>query len=242
MFYTYYWWFLGAILLCMIFSGYASSKVHSAYAKYSAVPARSGLSGFDTASKLLSANDIHDITIGQIGGALTDHYNPSGKIVNLSASTYSQTSVAAVAVAAHEIGHVLQKKSGYVFYNLRTALVPVVNFGSRLALPLVIIGLLIDLFAHAVAPDIGFYIALVGVVLYGSSFLFALITLPVELNASRRAKKELVKNGILSEDEVDGASKVLSAAALTYLASLLVSLVYFLRFFVYVIALFGRRK
>lgn len=236
-----YLWFLGALLLCMVFSIYASVKVNRTFAKYSKVPSRSGYSGYDTALRLMQANQITDISIGQISGNLTDHYHPTKKIVNLSASTYSSHSVAAVAVAAHEMGHVMQKKTGYLFYKVRTALVPVVNFGSYLAMPLVLIGLIIDLLATTADANIGFYIALVGVVLYGGSFLFALVTLPVELNASRRAKKMLVSEGILAEDEVDGASKVLSAAALTYLASLLTSLVYFLRFFLYVITIFGRR-
>ena len=173
---------------------------------------------------------------------MADHYHPTKKIVNLSESTYGNNSVAAVAVAAHEMGHVMQKQRGYVFYKLRTALVPVVNFGTRMAMPLVLIGLLLEYFVEMSNPDVGFYIALVGVIFYGGSLLFALITLPVELNASKRAKKMLLAEGILSQDEISGASEVLSAAALTYLASLLTSLVYFLRFLVRVLTLFGRRN
>lgn len=237
-----YLWFLGAILLCMAFSIYASAKVNGTFAKFNAVPSRSGFTGHDTVLKLMSDNGISDISVGRIRGTLTDHYHPTKQIVNLSDSTYASSSVAAIAVAAHEMGHVMQKKSGYFFYKVRTALVPVVNFGSYLAMPLVLIGLLTDLFLGAVNADIGFYIALAGVALYGGSFLFALITLPVELNASKRAEKMLLAEGILAEDEMAGGRKVLSAAALTYLASLLSSLVYFLRFFVYVLALFGRRN
>ncbi len=246
MYFQDYLWFLGAILLCMIFSIYASGKVNRAYATYSSIRPRSGMTGYDTAMKLMSANGIQGISIGLIKGNLTDHYHPTKKIVNLSESTYSNSSIAAVAVAAHEMGHVMQKKNGYLFYKVRTALVPVVNFGSYLAMPLamplVIIGLLIDLFVVTADAQVGFYIALVGVALYGGSFLFALITLPVEFNASKRAKKMLVAEGILAQDEIHGAEEVLSAAALTYLASLLTSLVYFLRFFVYVLTIFNRRK
>ncbi len=242
MYWNDYFWFLGAIALCMIFSIYASTKVNSAFRKYNHVANRSGMTGYDTAVRLMRSNDVQGISIGRVQGQLSDHYHPAKKIVNLSESTYGSNSVAAVAVAAHEMGHVMQKKDGYLFYRLRTALVPVVNFGSRLAMPLVLIGLLIDLFASTANPDVGFYIALVGVVLYGASFLFALITLPVELNASKRAKKMLVAEGILTKDELSGASEVLSAAALTYLASLLTSLVYFLRFLVYVLTIFGRRN
>lgn len=237
-----YMWFLLAIFACMIFSLVASAKVHSAYAKYAKVMCRSGATGYDTATRLMRANGVTGIAVGRISGNLTDHYHPSKQIVNLSESTYGNSSVAAVAVAAHEIGHVMQKQEGYLFYRVRTALVPVVNFGSWLAMPLVLIGLLLDLFAFSTNPDVGFYVAMVGVLLYGSAFLFALVTLPVELDASRRAGKMLVAEGILTQDELPGAKKVLSAAALTYLASLLTSLVYFLRFLLYVLAIFGRRR
>ena len=147
-----------------------------------------------------------------------------------------------MAVAAHEIGHVMQKKEGYSLYKLRTALVPAVNFGTFLAMPLVLVGLLLDYFVVTADANTGFYVALVGVALYGGSLLFALVTLPVELDASRRAKKMLLAEGILREDEIGAASEVLSAAAMTYLASLLTSIVMFLRFLLYVLTIFGRRN
>ncbi len=237
-----YFWFLGAILVCTIFSLFASAKVKGAFSKYNSVSNRSGMTGYDTAVRLMRANGVRGISVGRVSGTLTDHYHPTMEVVNLSESTYGSNSVAAVAVAAHEIGHVMQKQDGYLFYRLRTALVPVVNFGSRLAMPLVLIGLLIDIFLMSAESGVGFYIAMVGVILYGGSLLFALVTYPVELNASRRAKAMLIENGILQEDEIGGAQKVLSAASLTYLASLLTSLVYFLRFLVYVLTIFGRRN
>lgn len=237
-----YLWFLGAIVFCMLFGIFANAKINSTFAKYNGVMTRSGMTGYSTAVRLMEANGIYDIAIGRASGHLTDHYNPSKKIVNLSDSTYNSSSVAAVAVAAHEMGHVMQKKNAYVFYNIRTALVPIVNFGAGLALPLVLIGLLLNIFATSLDENIGFYIALVGVLLYGTSFLFTLVTYPVERNASKRAKKMLVAEGILTEEEIKGASAVLSAAALTYLAALLTQLVYFLRFFVMVMTLFGRRN
>lgn len=236
-----YFGFLIAILACMIFSAVASAKVNRAFSKYDKCRNRHGYTGFDAAAKLLRANQVNDIAIGRVGGKLSDHYHPTKKIVNLSASTYDSASVAAVAVAAHEIGHVMQKKNGYLFYRFRTALVPVVNIGSMLATPLVLIGILFDIFIAAANEETGFYIAMAGVVLYGGSLLFALITLPVEWNASRRAKKMLISEGILTEDEMEGADAVLSAAALTYLASLLTSLVYFLRFLFQVLLIFGKR-
>ncbi len=242
MFLRDYIWFLAAISICMLLSAIASGKVRSAFNKYNSVRCRSGMSGYDTVSNLLRRRGVLDISVGRVRGFLTDHYHPKKAIVNLSESTYNNSSVAAVAVAAHEVGHVMQKKEGYSFYKLRTALVPVVNFGTFLAMPLVLVGLLFDYFVATADANTGFYIALVGVALYGGSLLFALVTLPVELDASRRAKAMLVSEGILREDELGAASEVLSAAAMTYLASLLTSLVFFLRFLFYVLRLFGRRN
>lgn len=237
-----YIWFMVALLVCIVFSAIASGKVHSSFAKYRGVRCRSQMTGYDTVTRLMRVNGIRDIAVGRVAGKLTDHYHPSKKIVNLSESTYDSDSVAAVAVAAHEMGHVMQKQNGYVLYRLRTALVPIVNFGSHLAMPLVLVGLLLDLFVELANFQAGFYIAMVGVCLYGGSLLFALVTLPVELNASKRAKEMLLAEGILTEAEIPAAKEVLSAAALTYFASLLTSLVYFLRFLVYVLTIFGRRN
>ena len=237
----YYYWFLLALIACSIFSLIASMKVKGAFAKHNKTRCRSGLTGYDVASRLLRAGGVYDIAIGKTGGELTDHYHPVNKIVNLSESTHDNASVAAVAVAAHEIGHVMQKKDGYWLYNIRTALVPVANFGSFLAMPLVLIGLLIEYFMVTSTEDLGFYIAMIGVAFYGASLLFALATLPVELDASRRAGKMLLSEHILTQEELPAVKQVLSAAALTYLASLLTSLVYFLRFLFYVLSLFGRR-
>jgi Zn-dependent membrane protease YugP len=178
-----------------------------------------------------------------VKGSLSDHYHPKKKIVNLSESTYGNDSIAAVAVAAHEIGHVMQKKKGYIPYKLRTALVPVVNIGSYLALPLVLLGMVLDIFvASTQNSDLGYWLAMLGVILYGGSTVFMLVTLPVELNASRRAKKMLLAEGIITDEELPYADKMLSAAAMTYVASLLTSLVYFLRFALWVFMLFGGRR
>jgi Zn-dependent membrane protease YugP len=199
------------------------------------------MTGYDTAVRLLRANGVNDISVGRVRGSLTDHYHPTKKIVNLSESVYGDASIASVAVAAHEIGHVMQKKTGYGLYKLRTALVPITNIGSRLALPLVLVGLILDIFVGmSQNSNAGFTLALCGVALYGLSTLFALVTLPVELNASRRAKAMLLEQGILREEEIPFADKMLDAAAKTYVAALLTSLVYFLRFAVWVLVLFGR--
>ena len=233
--------FVLAIAACMIFSAITSGKVNATFHAYDHVRARSGYTGAEAARHLMTLNGVHGISVGRVGGSLTDHYHPTKAVVNLSESTYNSSSVAALAVAAHEIGHVMQKQTAYGFYNIRTALVPVVNFASHLAMPMVVLGLLIDYLSLVASPEVGFNIAMMGVVLYGGSLLFALVTLPVELNASRRAKEMLLREGILYEDEMEGAQKVLSAAALTYLASLLTNLVYFLRFLLRVLTMFGKR-
>lgn len=239
----YYYIFFALLILCAIISGSVSAKLKKTYAAQREIPNASHMTGYDTAVRLLRANDARDISVGRVNGVLSDHYHPTKKIVNLSAGVYGEASVASVAIAAHEIGHVVQKKKGYLPYKLRTVLVPITNIGSKLALPLVLFGLLLDLFVGAAQEtQLGFYLALVGVVLYGLSTVFMLVTLPVEYDASRRAKKMLVQEGILTEEELPYAEKMLSAAALTYVASLLTSLVYFLRFAVWVLMLFGRGR
>lgn len=238
----YYYIFFILMIVCAALCAGASAKVRSAYRAYGSMPNSSRMTGYDTAVRLLRKNGVNDITVGRVRGTLTDHYHPTKKVVNLSESVYGDASIASVAVAAHEIGHVMQKKKGYVFYKLRTILVPITNLGSRLALPLVLVGLLLDLSVGlAENSDAGFYLALLGVALYGLSTLFAFVTLPVELNASRRAKKMLLEAGILQESEIPYADKMLDAAAKTYVASLLTSLVYFLRFLMWVMILFGGR-
>lgn len=233
--------FLLLLIPCLIFSGWASARVNSTFTAFDRVQTRSCMTGYDTAVRLMSRRGVHDISVNRVDGKLTDHYHPTKKQVNLSMSSYGSTSVAAVAVAAHEVGHVMQKKSGYVPYRIRNALVPVTNIGARLALPLVIVGVLLDLFLTVTDVPVGRWLVYIGIALYGLSTLFMLVTLPVEYNASRRAKKMLIEDGILTEEELPGASKVLSAAALTYVASLLVSLLYFLRFAVLFLSLLRRR-
>lgn len=241
--YEYYIISMLAILACGLLCGLASAKVSKAYNRYGRIATRSRMTGYDTARRLLTSNGATDISIGRVRGHLSDHYHPTKKIVNLSEGVYGSDSVAAVAVAAHEVGHVMQKKKGYFFYKVRTALVPITNMGSRLAVPLVLIGLLLDLsVGFSKSYTTGFVLAMVGVALYGLSALFALITLPVELDASRRAKKMLVEEGIITESELPHADKMLDAAAMTYVASLLTSIVYFLRFLIWVLLLFGNRR
>ena len=239
----YYLIFFVLMIVCAALCSSASAKVNSAYRAYSAIPNSSRMTGYDAAVKLLRRNGVNDITVGRVRGALTDHYHPTKKVVNLSESVYGDASIASVAVAAHEIGHVMQKKEGYGFYKLRTVLVPIVNFGSRLAIPLVLLGLILDIFVGLNQnSDVGFTLALIGVAMYGLSTLFTFVTLPVELNASKRAKRMLLEAGILREEEMPYADKMLDAAAKTYVASMVTSLVYFLRFLMWVMVLFGGRR
>ena len=233
--------FLLLLIPCLIFSGWASMRVNKTFSAYDKVQTRSCMTGYDTAVRLMSRRGVHDISVNRVDGKLTDHYHPTKKQVNLSMSSYGSASVAAVAVAAHEVGHVMQKKSGYVPYKIRNVLVPVTNIGARLALPLVIVGVLLDLFLTVTPMPVGQWLVYIGIALYGLSTLFMLLTLPVEYNASRRAKKMLIEDGILTQEELPGASKVLSAAALTYVASLLISLLYFLRFAMIFLSLLRRR-
>lgn len=243
MFFEYYIISIACMVVCAIIGGWASSRVHSAFKAYDEMPTLSHATGYDTAKKLLRANGIKDVEVGKTQGRLTDHYHPKQGIVNLSEAVYGSDSIAACAVAAHEIGHVVQKKEGYLPYKLRGALVAVTNIGSGLAVPLVLVGVLLDVFITTTRNlGVGYYFALAGVVAYGLSTVFALATLPVEFNASRRAKKMLVQEGILTEGELPFAEKMLNAAAQTYVASLLTSLVFFLRFLLWVTLLFGRRR
>ncbi len=238
----YYYVFLGALLLCALFASWASIKVRSTYNAFRADKTSSNMTGYDTAVRLLRANDVEGISVEKVEGELTDHYNPKKALVNLSESTYGDDSVASVAVAAHEIGHVLQKKNGYVPYKIRTALVPLANIGSFLAIPLVLLGIVLEIALAANKPGTGLNVAMIGVAAYGLSTLFTLVTLPVELDASRRAKNMLIEEGILTDEEMYGAGKVLKAAAMTYVAALATSLVYFLRFLWYVLMIFGGGK
>ena len=182
-----YWLFLIPMLLCAVLACSASAKVHSTYRAQKEIPTRSHATGYDTAVRLLRANGINDVEVGRVRGELTDHYHPKKKQVNLSAGVFGDDSVAAVAIAAHEIGHVVQERKGYLPYKLRSILVPITNLGSRLALPLVLVGLILDLFVTTAGySDLGYYLAIAGVVLYGLSTVFALVTLPVRGRTSVR--------------------------------------------------------
>lgn len=196
------------VVLCMM----ASNRVNRVFAKYDRVRSRTGLTGRDAAERILRANGIYDVQVQRVSGRLTDHYDPRNKVLRLSDSTYASSSVAAIGVAAHECGHAVQHAVGYAPLHIRGALVPVANFGSTLAWPLILIGLFMNsqtsmLFING------------GILLFSGAVLFQLVTLPVEFNASNRAVKALEKSGMLYGDEIKQTKAVLGAAALTYVAS-----------------------
>ena len=218
------------ILIGVVISMAASAKLNSTYQRYSAVRSMCGMTGADAAKRLLANQGIYDVTVRRVPGNLTDHYDPRSKTVNLSDAVYNSTSIAAIGVAAHECGHAMQDNVGYVPLKLRGAIVPVANIGSQAAFPLIIIGALIG--------GMGSPLVNIGLILFSLAVIFQLITLPVELNASRRAITLLDQVGILGGQEVNQTRKVLGAAALTYVAALAASVLQLLR----LVILFGGRR
>ncbi|MCC8015280.1 MAG: zinc metallopeptidase [Eubacterium sp.] len=212
------------LVAAIILSFYSQYKVNSTFKKYSKVASRRGYTGADVARQLLYNAGITDVAVEPIRGNLTDHYDPKSKTLRLSDPVYSSRSLAALGVAAHETGHAIQDNVGYVPLKIRTSIFPAVSFSSKLAMPLIILGIIIGSFSR-------FYtIALLGALLYAVVVFFQLVTLPVEFNASARAMQNLKDYGYLDPDEVPGARKVLSAAALTYVAAAMASLATLLRF------------
>ena len=226
-YYYYYDPYYVLVLIGVVISLIASAKVKGTFQKYDRVQSRTGMTGAEAAKRLLQAQGIYDVSVQRISGSLTDHYDPRGKILRLSDSTYSSTSVAAIGVAAHECGHALQHEENYLPLSLRSALVPVANFGSRFSMLLIIAGVFF-----------GQVLIEAGILLFCAVVLFQVVTLPVEFNASRRALRLLGENGILYEEETGMTRKVLRAAALTYVASVLASVLQLLR----LVLLYGGRS
>lgn len=208
------------LMIMMGVSMLASAKVSSNYAKYSRVRSSSGLTGEQAARKILEQNGIYDVDIQPINGHLTDHYDPRDKTIRLSENVYGSDSVSAVSIAAHEVGHAIQDNEGYAFLRFRSALVPVVNFTSRFTFILIMLGLFLNIVG----------LVDLGIILFSASVLFHVVTLPVEFDASNRAMKHLENYSIISSEEKTGTKKVLGAAAMTYVASTLVSVIQLLRF------------
>lgn len=216
----------------IILALYAQSRVQAAFGKYSRVPARSGLTGAETAARLLQNNNIYDVKVEMIHGHLTDHYDPRTKTLRLSPEVYRSNSLAALGIAAHETGHAIQHDIGYAPLKFRTAFVPLASFGSRAWLIFFLLGILFSI------PNL----TLIGIAIFGAVVVFQLITLPVEFNASSRAMEALESGGYLDREEAYKTKKVLNAAALTYVAATFTAVLQLLRLLVLSGMLGGRRR
>lgn len=204
----------------------ASANVKSTFAKYDRQLSRHGLTGAETARKILDANGLYNVRIEHVHGSLSDHFDPRSGVIRLSDSTYNSTSVAAIGVAAHECGHAVQHQVGYAPIRLRNSIVPVVNICNYASFPLIVIGLILG--------SRGYTLAMLGVVLFCAVLVFQIVTLPTETNASKRALQTIEGMNLLSDDELHGAKKVLRAAAMTYFAAVASSALQVLRLFLIV--------
>ena len=222
------------VIIGIIITMWAQGKMKTTFAKYSRVRSMSGMTGQEVARRILMANGIFDVTVEPVAGQLTDHYDPRSKVVKLSEVIYNSTSVAAVGVAAHECGHAIQDNQEYMPLRLRSAIVPVANLGSTLSWPMILIGVLM---ANA-GSYAGYSLISVGILCFSLAVLFQLVTLPVELDASRRALRQLNATGILPPEEQQQTRAVLSAAALTYVAAAAASMLQLLR----LVILFGGNR
>lgn len=217
----YYDWTVLILLPGMLFAFWAQMKVSSTFDRYSKKVSRTGRTGAEAASQLLRANGVYDVRVERVRGDLTDHYDPRTRTLRLSESVHDSRSIAAIGVACHEAGHALQHAEKYSFLQLRMSMIPVCRIGSGLAMPLFLIGLLIG--------ELGYVFMVAGILCFSLAALFQLITLPVEFNASARALAGMQENRLLGEEEIGGARRVLSAAAMTYVAALASSLLSLLR-------------
>ena len=215
---------LPAVLLALI----ASASVNSTFEKYQKQLSARRITGAEAARRVLDSHGLYDVGIRMVAGKLSDHYDPRDNTIYLSEAVHNSTSTAAIGVAAHEAGHAVQHAENYLPIKIRAAIIPTTNIGSRLAMPLILIGLLIGAWGG------NYLLAYVGVICFSLTAIFQLVTLPTEFNASARAMRSLESGGILSRDELRGARKVLTAAAMTYVAALAVSLAQLLRILIIV--------
>ena len=238
----FYWdWTLLILLPAMIFALIAQFSVKSTFERYDKVATARRMSGAEAARRILDRNGLYDVKVERVRGHLTDHYDPKANVIRLSEATHDSVSVAALGVAAHEAGHAVQHATGYFPIKVRSAIIPVTKIGSSLAMPIFIIGLLLTNFYY-VDMATGSAIMVAGILLFSLTALFQLVTLPTEFNASSRALKTLEESGILYEEEITGARKVLSAAAMTYVAALASSLASLLRLIVIANGASNRRR
>ena len=232
-YYGFDWTYLVIVLPCIILSLIASTAVNSTFKKYSQQLSTRRITGAQAAQRVLAYNGVGNVRIEQVSGNLTDHYDPKSNVIRLSDNVYSNTSTAAIGVACHEAGHAVQYAQSYAPIKLRAAIIPITNFGSRLAMPLILLGIVLS--ALGAFSNTVIYL---GIGCFALSLVFQLITLPVEFNASRRAMRAISDTEILTESEQKGARKTLTAAAMTYVAATAVSLAQLIR----LLALFGGRR
>lgn len=232
-YYGFDWTYIVLVLPCILLSLWASSSVKSTFRKYSTQYSLRRITGADAAARVLYSCGVRNVRIERISGELTDHYDPKTNVIRLSDSVYSSTSTAAIGVACHEAGHAVQYASNYAPIKLRAAIIPITNFGSKLAMPLILLGILLSFLGN-----FSYTLVYLGIACFGLSLVFQLVTLPVEFNASRRALRAIEDTAILTGQELNGARKTLKAAAMTYVAATAVSLAQLLR----LIMLFGRRR
>ena len=232
-YYGFDWTYLVLVLPCIILSLWASSSVNHTFKKYSTQYSSRRITGADAAARVLRNSGVHNVRIERIAGNLTDHYDPKTNVIRLSDNVYDSTSTAAIGVACHEAGHAVQYATHYTPIKLRAAIIPITNFGSKLAMPLILIGIVLSFMGN-----LSYTLVYLGIACFGLSLIFQLVTLPVEFNASRRAVQAIRDAGILTQQELVGAKKTLKAAAMTYVAATAVALAQLLR----LIILFGGRR
>ena len=231
-YYGFDWTYLVLVLPFIILSMWASSNVNSTFKKYAKQYSVRRLTGADAAQRVLSANGVSGVLIERISGNLTDHYDPRTNVIRLSDSVFSSTSTAAIGVACHEAGHAVQYAQSYAPIKIRAAIIPITNFGSKLAMPLILLGTVLPIIG-----EFSYVLVYIGIACFGLSVLFQLITLPVEFNASRRAMEAIQSAGLLTDEEQKGAKKTLKAAAMTFVAATATALAQMLR----LIIIFGGR-
>ena len=227
MFFYDYWYFV-LVMPCLILSLWASFNVRSTFKKYSKQYSSRRLTGAEAAQRVLSANGVYNVRIDEIGGDLSDHFDPKDNVIRLSSDVFNSTSTAAIGVACHEAGHAVQYAQNYAPMQLRAAIIPVTNIGSMLAMPLILLGLVLEALLGIGMENAMLFVYL-GIGCFSLSLVFQLVTLPVEFNASRRAMNTIADANLLTSEEQKGARKTLTAAALTYVAATAVALAQVLR-------------
>ena len=232
-YYGFDWTYIVLVLPCLILSLWASSSVNSTFKRYSTQYSARGITGADAAQRVLTHNGVRGVRIERVSGNLTDLFDPITNVIRLSDSVYGSTSTAAIGVACHEAGHAVQYAKHYAPIKLRAAIIPITNFGSKLAMPLILLGILFSFMGN-----LSYTLVYLGIACFGLSLVFQLITLPVEFNASHRAVRAISESEILTQQELIGAKKTLKAAAMTYVAATAVALAQLLR----LIVLFGGRR